>query len=116
MILRNSFNFINHFFKNIKKKIKIIYLNSNYYDKKISKIHFDNLIYKPSPHLLSSIIKYQNKKFNIKDISTENFWNDKNINKKDFRKLNNFYWFFSLDLKSSKKITQSIILKVGNSI
>ena len=26
MILRNSFNFINHFFKNIKKKIKIIYL------------------------------------------------------------------------------------------
>ena len=80
MILRNSFNFINHFFKNIKKKIKIIYLNSNYYDKKISKIHFDNLIYKPSPHLLSSIIKYQNKKFNIKDISTDNFWNDKNIN------------------------------------
>ena len=110
MILKNSFNFINHFFKNIKKKIKIIYLNSNYYDKKISKIHFDNLIYKPSPHLLSSIIKYQNKKFNIKDISTDNFWNDKNINKRDFRKLNNFYWFFSLDLKSSKKITQSIIL------
>ena len=65
MILKNSLNFINQFFKNISKQIKVIYINSNYYDKKISKIHFDNLIYKPSPHLLSSIIKYQNKKFNI---------------------------------------------------
>ena len=44
MILKNSLNFINQFFKNIKKKIKIVYLNSNYYDKKISKINFDNLV------------------------------------------------------------------------
>ena len=110
MILKNSLNFINQFFKNIKKKIKIVYLNSNYYDKKISKINFDNLVYKPSPHLLSSIIKYQNKKFNINDISTENLWNNEHNKEKDFKRLNNFYWFFSLDLKSSKKITQSIIL------
>ena len=110
MILKNSFNFVNQFFKNIKKKFKIIYLNSNYYDKKISKIKFDNLVYKPSPHLLSSIIKYQKKKFNINNISSENFWNNEQIKEKEFRRLNNFYWFFSLDLKSSKKITQSIIL------
>ncbi len=110
MILKNSFNFVNQFFKNIKKKFKIIYLNSNYYDKKISKIKFDNLVYKPSPHLLSSIIKYQKKKFNINNISNENFWNNEQIKEKEFRRLNNFYWFFSLDLKSSKKITQSIIL------
>ena len=31
------------------------------------------------------------------------------IEAKDFKKLNNFFWFFSLDLKSSKKKTQSII-------
>ena len=110
MILKNPFNFINQFFKNIKKQIKIIYLNSNYYDKKISKIKFDNLVYKPSPHLLSSIIKYQKKKININNISNENLWNNENIKEKDFKRLNNFYWFFSLDLKSSKKITQSIIL------
>ena len=61
MILKNPFNFINQFFKNIKKQTKTIYLNSNYYDKKISRIKFDNLVYKPSPHLLSSIIKYQKK-------------------------------------------------------
>ena len=28
---------------------------------------------------------------------------------KDFEKLNNFFWFFSLDLKSSKETTQSVI-------
>tara|TARA_B100000902_G_scaffold388107_1_gene433203 strand:+ start:722 stop:2353 length:1632 start_codon:yes stop_codon:yes gene_type:complete len=110
MILKNPFNFINQFFKNIKKQIKTIYLNSNYYDKKISRIKFDNLVYKPSPHLLSSIIKYQKKKINIDNISNENLWNNENIKEKDFKRLNNFYWFFSLDLKSSKKITQSIIL------
>tara|TARA_B100001540_G_scaffold300683_1_gene306391 strand:+ start:1122 stop:2753 length:1632 start_codon:yes stop_codon:yes gene_type:complete len=110
MILRNSLNFINEFFQNIKNNIRIIYLNSNYYDKKISKINYENLVYKPSPHLLSSIIKYQKKKININDISIENLWDKENIKKNEFKKLNNFYWFFSLDLKSSKKTTQSIIL------
>ena len=28
---------------------------------------------------------------------------------KDYEKLNNFFWFFSLDLKSSKETTQSVI-------
>ena len=109
MILRNPLNFINEFFENILIKFKNIYLNSNYYDKKISKINFNELIYKPSPHLLSSLIKYQNKKINVKNISTENLWNTENVNFEEFKKLNNFYWFFSLDLKSSKKNTQKII-------
>ena len=109
MILRSSLNFINQFSKSIFKQIRSIYLNSNYYDKKLSKINFDSLIYKPSPHLLSSLIKYQAKKVNINEIATENLWDNKNINSKDFKKLNNFYWFFSLDLKSSKKNTQKII-------
>ena len=109
MILRNSFNFIVSFFTSIFKQFRKIYLNSSYYDNKISKISFNNLIYKPSPHLLSSLIKYQTKKINIDDISTENLWDNKNITSKDFKKLNNFYWFFSLDLKSSKENTQKII-------
>ena len=106
MILRNSLNFINKFLTNFSNYINNIYLNSNYYDKKISKISQDKLIYKPSPYLLSSLIKYQTKKININDIVTENLWNNKN---KNFEKLNNFYWFFRLDLKSSKKNTQKII-------
>ena len=36
-------------------------------------------------------------------------WNQNNLSQKEFRNLNNFYWFFSLDLKSSKKDVQSII-------
>ena len=43
------------YFLNLYKKI---YLNSNFYDRKISKILSNNLIYKPSPHLLTSLIKY----------------------------------------------------------
>ncbi len=109
MILRNSLNFISQFSSNIIRKIKNIYLNSNYYDKKISKVNIEDLIYKPSPHLLSSLIKYQKKKINLDEITTKNLWDNKNINQKNFKKLNNFYWFFSLDLKSSKKNTQKII-------
>ena len=33
------------------------------------------------------------------------------MNEKEYKRLNNFYWFFSLDLKSSKQTTQSIITK-----
>ena len=79
MILRNPLNFINQFLKNISYKFKNIYLNSKYYEKKISKIYQDNLIYKPSPHLLSSLINYQTKKVNVDDIATENLWDNENI-------------------------------------
>ena len=71
MILRNPLNFISQFATNTFKQIKNIYLNSDYYNKKISKINNNNLIYKQSPHLLLSLIKYQKKKINIDDIATE---------------------------------------------
>jgi len=109
MILRNSLNFISQFITRTSKQIRNIYLYSNYYDKKISKINKNDLIYKPSPHLLSSIIKYQKKKVNVDEIVTENLWDNENIKIKNFKKLNNFFWFFSLDLRSSKKNTQKIL-------
>ena len=62
MILRDSLNFINQLLSNSFKQIRNIYLYSNYYNKKISKIYCKDLIYKPSPHLLSSLINYQKKK------------------------------------------------------
>ena len=101
--------YINRFFFNIFDKIRELYLNSSLYDKKISKTYYQNLIYKPSPHLLSSLIKYQKKKFRIEDFALNEIWDNKEITKKNLRKLNNFYWLFSLDLKSSKKNTQSVI-------
>ena len=109
MILRNSLNFISQIFSSTSNQIRKIYLISDYYDKKISKIYNEDIFYKPSPHLLSSLIKYQSKKINVDDIATENLWDNENTKNKNFRKLNSFYWFFSLDLKSSKKKTQKII-------
>ena len=58
--------YINRLFFSFTNRIRRIYLNSNFYDKKISKINDNNLIYKPSPHLLSSLIKYQKKSLKLK--------------------------------------------------
>ena len=84
MVLRNSLNFIIKIYKNTFRQIRKFYLYSNYYDKKISKIDNENLIYKPSPHLLS-IIKYQAKKINVDDISFENLWDKENLNIRNFK-------------------------------
>jgi hypothetical protein len=100
---------LHNFQVNIKQQFRNIYLNSNFYDKKISKINNEELIYKPSPHLLSSLIKYQTQKINVDSISEENLWENENINNDNFKRLNNFYWFFTLDLKSSRKKTQKIL-------
>ena len=109
MILRNSLNFIYQFLTNTNRYLRSFYLNSNYYDKKISKIDNNDLFYKPSPHLLSALIKYQKEKININEIDIKNLWDNKNKDNKNLKKLNNFYWFFSLDLKSSKEKIQKII-------
>ncbi len=110
MINKNSFGVLGLFYLNLKDNLKKIYQNSNFYEKKISKTYNNNFEYKPSPHLLSSIIKFQNKKYKIEDFEIDSIWENK-INSKDYEKLNNFFWFFSLDLKSSKKSTQSVINK-----
>ena len=96
--------YINQFFFDTLEKIRKIYLNSKFYDRKISEIDNKDLIYKPSPYLLSSLIKYQKRKFKIEDFSLDKIWNNDELSWKEFKKLNSFYWFFSLDLKSSKKI------------
>ena len=101
--------YISQFFFSIYNQIRKFYLNSNFYDKKISKTEKKDLIYRPSPHFLSSLIKYQKKKSKIEDFSIDDIWNKDDLTLKDFKNLNSFYWFFSLDLKSSKKTIQRII-------
>jgi uncharacterized heparinase superfamily protein len=76
--------------------------------KKYLKLKILAFDYKPSPYLLSSIVKYQKKKYKIEDFALESIWQN-NLNYEEFEKLNNFFWFFSLDLKSSKKKTQNVI-------
>ena len=89
--------------------IKQIYLNSIFYDKKISSKVIGELKYKSSSYLLSSIVKIRTKKFNIKNFLYDNFWTNKKLNQIQLQKMSNFYWLFSLDLKSSKESVQMVI-------
>ena len=110
MIFKNSLNYLSQFFFFFSNKIRNFYLNSDIYNKKISKISDKNLEYKPSPSLLDCLIKYEKKKNKIEDFSLNSIWKGENIKENDYKKLHSFFWLFSLDLKSSKKSTQSIIL------
>ncbi len=110
MIFKSSLNYISQFFFFFTSKARNFYLNSNIYNKKISKINDKNLEYKPSPSILDCLIKYE-KKNKIEDFSLNSIWINKNIKEKDYKKLHSFFWLFTLDLKSSKQSTQSIILK-----
>jgi len=109
MIFKNSLNYFSQFFFLISNQFRNFYLNSKIYNNKISKISNKNLEYKPSPSLLDCLIKYEKKKINIEDLYLNSVWTNKNISKKEHKNLHSFFWLFSLDLKSSKKITQSVI-------
>ena len=107
MFLKSSISFIEEFFLLLFDKIRKVYLKSNIYNKKISIIENHTLGYKPSLSILNCIIKYE-KKNKIEDYYVNSIW-EKKINSKDLKKLHSFYWLFTIDLKSSKKITHSII-------
>ena len=110
MFFKNSLNYFSQFFFFISNQIKNFYLNSKIYNKKISKISNKSLEYKPSPSLLDCLIKYEKKKIKIEDLYLNSVWTNKNLSEKDYNNLHSFFWLFSLDLKSSKKITQRVIL------
>ena len=110
MFIKNSSNYFGQFFFFIFNQIKNFYLNSKIYNRKISKISGKTLEYKPSPSLLDCLIKYKKKKIKIEDLYLNSVWVNNNLDKKDHRNLHSFFWLFSLDLKSSKKITRSVIL------
>ena len=110
MFFKNSSNYFGQFFFFISNYIKNFYLNSNIYNKKISKIPNRSIEYKPSPNLLDCLIKYEKKKIKIEDLYLNSVWSNKDLAEKDYKNLHSFFWLFSLDLKSSKKIIQSVIL------
>ena len=111
MIFNNLLNLINNLYIFPKKKIRSLYLSSNIYNRKITSSVVSSLDYQPSPNLLDSFIKYKKKKINIENYILNNIWDNKNLKKKDYENLNSFFWLFSLDLKSSKKDTQNVILQ-----
>ena len=63
MFFRSSFNYINEFYFILKNQIRKIYLSSSIYNKKISQIDENILVYQPSFKILSSLIKYENNKY-----------------------------------------------------
>ena len=111
MIFNNLLNFINNSYIFSKKKIRTLYLSSNIYNRKITPPDVGVLEYRPSPNLLDSLIKYDKKKIDIKNYSLNEIWDNKSLKEKDYKNLNSFFWLFSLDLKSSKKNTQNVILQ-----
>jgi len=111
MIFNNLLNLINNSYIFYKKIIRSIYLGSNIYNSKITPSIISSLNYCPSPYFLDSFIKYEKKKINIKNYSLNKIWNNKNLKEKHYKNLNSFFWLFSLDLKSSKKDTQNLILE-----
>jgi uncharacterized heparinase superfamily protein len=108
MTIKNFIAKLSQIYFNLKLSLRQFYQNSNFYDKKISKTKDITFGYKPSPYLLSSIVKYQKKKYKIEDFAIEGIWQN-DLKYQEFEKLNNFFWFFSLDLKSSKRTTQTVI-------
>ena len=109
MFLKSSFNYINEFYFIFKNQIRKIYLNSSIYNKRISRVDENDLVYQPSLNILSSLIKYEKQKKKIEDFNIQSIWENKNLKHNDFKKLHSFYWLFSIDLKSSNEVTQSII-------
>jgi len=111
MIFNDLLNFINDSYIFSKKKIRSLYLSSNIYNKKITPSIISSLNYCPGANFLDSFIKYDKKKINIENYSLNKIWDNKNLKEKDYKNLNSFFWLFSLDLKSSKKETQNVILQ-----
>ena len=110
MFFKSSLNYINEFYFIFKNQIRNIYLNSSIYNKKISRVDENVLVYQPSLNILSSLIKYEKQKKKIEDFNVQSIWENKHLKYSDFKKLHSFYWLFSIDLKSSNEVTQSIII------
>ena len=62
MTIKNFIADLGQIYFNLRLNLKQLYQNSNSYNKKISKTKDIAFEYKPSPYLISSIVKYQKKK------------------------------------------------------
>ena len=94
MFIKSNFlNFGTLFFQ-IIKQIRKLYLNSLFYNKKISKIDDKAITYKPRQNILNCIIKFDKKKTNIEDYSLNSVWKKgTNLNYKEFKKLHSFFGY-----------------------
>ena len=107
-------NSITNPFLYITKQIRKIYLNSSIYNTKISKVFDGGFEYIPHLKIFDCIVKVKDRKNRIEDYNIESIWENQNLSEKDLKKLHSFFWLFTIDLKSSKKITRSVITNWTN--
>ena len=98
----------------ITKQIRKFYLNSAIYNTKISKVFDGGFEYIPHLKIFDCIVKVKDRRNRIEDYNIESIWENKNFSDKDFKKLHSFFWLFTIDLKSSKRITRSVISNASN--
>ena len=90
-------------------KLKISYLKSSFYNKKISNNIAPKFNYKPSLHIINSLTSFNKKKIKIENLSLNSLWKLDSKNKLEFQNLHNFLWLISLDIKTNKTSAQTII-------
>lgn len=78
--------FLNNSLSYLYKQIRKVYLNSNIYNRKISRVFDGGLNYVPNLSLLNCIIKSKERNFRIEDFSLEDVWNKIDLNDKDFKR------------------------------
>ena len=92
MLIKNSLNLVNQFSSIINSKLRKIYLNSNFYNNKISKIQERTLVYKPNPFIMDCLVKYNKRKKNINEINFDEIWKNNSLPYSDYKKLHNFFF------------------------
>ena len=79
MFLKSYLNYINEFYFIFKNQIRKIYLNSSIYNRKISRVDENILVYQPNLNILSSLIKYEKQKKKIEDFNIQSIWENKHL-------------------------------------
>ena len=89
--------------------IRALYYKSSFYNKKISDNRPSKFYYKPSLHIINSLISFDKKKIKIENYSLNSLWKPNSKNKLEFQNLHNFLWLTFLDIRTNKNSVQNII-------
>ena len=90
-------------------KLRNSYFKTNFYNQKISKNIPSKYDYKPSPHIINCLVSFKKKKIKIENLHLNSIWKIDSNNQLEFNNLHNFLWLNTLDIKTSKVVTQNII-------
>jgi len=90
-------------------KLRNSYFKTSFYNQKISKNIPSKYAYKPSPHIINCLVSFKKKKIKIENLHLNSIWKIDSNNQLEFNNLHNFLWLNTLDIKTSKVVTQNII-------